>query len=53
MPLDLPMLPGRVIQLIEEWILAGAPEAGFVATVGCARSDAARWRRPLRFAGEP
>jgi hypothetical protein len=35
MPLDLPMLRGRAIQLIEEWIAAGAPETGFVTSVGC------------------
>jgi hypothetical protein len=35
MPLDLKRLKTLFIQLIEEWIAAGAPETGFVAPVGC------------------
>jgi hypothetical protein len=35
MPLQLRRLPSAAIQLIEEWIAAGAPETGFVAPSGC------------------
>ena len=35
MPFGLRPLHALNIQLIEEWIAAGAPETGFVAAVGC------------------
>jgi hypothetical protein len=35
MPLQLKRLPDDAIQLVEEWIAAGAPETGFVAPSGC------------------
>ncbi len=35
MPLDLDPLRELNIQLVEQWIAAGAPAAGFVAPVGC------------------
>jgi hypothetical protein len=35
MPLDLPPYPELAIELIEQWIAAGAPATGFVAAVGC------------------
>jgi len=35
MPFQLRRLPSAAIQLIEEWIVAGAPDTGFVAPAGC------------------
>lgn len=35
MPRDLPRYPELGIELIEQWIAAGAPATGFVAAVGC------------------
>lgn len=35
MPLQLKRLPDNAIQLVEEWVAAGAPETGFVAPSGC------------------
>jgi hypothetical protein len=35
MPKDLPALPEREIRLVEAWIEAGAPAAGFVGELGC------------------
>jgi hypothetical protein len=35
MPHDLPPLREVAIQLVEQWIAAGAPATGFVAPVGC------------------
>jgi hypothetical protein len=35
MPRELPKLPARKIQLVEEWIAAGAPATGFVGGIGC------------------
>jgi hypothetical protein len=35
MPLQLKRLPDNAIRLVEEWIAAGAPETGFVASSGC------------------
>ena len=34
-PRDQDPLPELAIELIEQWIAAGAPATGFVATVGC------------------
>lgn len=35
MPRDLPKLSAKKIRLVEAWIEAGAPAAGFVAGIGC------------------
>jgi hypothetical protein len=35
MPLDLEPLRALSIELIEQWIAAGAPATGFVAAVRC------------------
>lgn len=35
MPRDLPRLPRKTLRLVEEWIEAGAPETGFVSSIGC------------------
>lgn len=35
MPLQLRHLPDNAVRLIEEWIAAGAPATGFVASSGC------------------